>query len=106
MVSICKRKCFFAIFLILGTWACQVTSRELQEPSMSARHEQWMATYGKVYADAAEKERRFEIFKDNVEYIESFNTAGNTPYKLSVNKFADLTNEELKVARNGYRRPL
>jgi hypothetical protein len=73
---------------------------------MSARHEQWMATYGKVYADAAEKERRFEIFKDNVEYIESFNTAGNTPYKLSVNKFADLTNEELKVARNGYRRPL
>jgi hypothetical protein len=38
-----------------------------------------MATYGKVYADAAEKERRFEIFKDNVEYIESFNTAGNKP---------------------------
>ncbi|XP_011038210.1 PREDICTED: senescence-specific cysteine protease SAG39-like [Populus euphratica] len=106
MASICKRQCFFAIFLILGTWACQVTPRELQEPSMSARHEQWMATFGKVYADAAEKERRFEIFKDNVEYIESFNTAGNKPYKLSVNKFADLTNEELKIARNGYRRPL
>jgi len=106
MVSICKRKCFFAIFLILGTWACQVTSRELQEPSMSARYEQWMATYEKVYVDAAEKERRFEIFKDSVEYLESFNTAGNKSYKLSVNKFADLTNEELKVARNGYRRPL
>jgi C1A family cysteine protease len=87
-------------------WAYEVASRELQEPSMSARHEQWMATFGKVYADAAEIERRFEIFKDNVEYIESFNTAGNKPYKLSVNKFADLTNEELKVARNGYRRPL
>jgi C1A family cysteine protease len=73
---------------------------------MSARHEQWMATYEKVYVDAAEKERRFEIFKDSVEYLESFNTAGNKSYKLSVNKFADLTNEELKVARNGYRRPL
>jgi hypothetical protein len=60
-------------------WAYEVASRELQEPSMSARHEQWMATFGKVYADAAEKERRFEIFKDNVEYIESFNTAGNKP---------------------------
>ncbi|KAG6736840.1 hypothetical protein POTOM_060264 [Populus tomentosa] len=58
MVSICKRQCFFAFILILGTWAYEVTSRELQEPSMSARHEQWMATYGKVYADAAEKERR------------------------------------------------
>ncbi|KAL3574297.1 hypothetical protein D5086_024910 [Populus alba] len=106
MVSICKRQCFFAFILILGTWAYEVASRELQEPSMSARHEQWMATYGKVYADAADKERRFEIFKDNVEYIESFNTAGKKPYKLSVNKFADLTNEELKVARKGYRRPL
>ncbi|KAG6752309.1 hypothetical protein POTOM_044532 [Populus tomentosa] len=106
MVSICKRQCFFAFILILGTWAYEVASRELQEPSMSARHEQWMATYGKVYADAADKERRFEIFKDNVEYIESFSTAGKKPYKLSVNKFADLTNEELKVAREGYRRPL
>ena len=101
MVSICKRQCFFAFILILGTWAYEVASRELQEPSMSARHEQWMATYGKVSADAAEKERRFEIFKDS-----SFNTAGNKPYKLSVNKFADQTNEELKVARKGYRRPL
>jgi hypothetical protein len=79
MVLICKRQCFIAFILILGTWAYEVASRELQEPSMSARHEQWMATFGKVYADAAEKERRFEIFKDNVEYIESFNIAGNKP---------------------------
>ncbi|KAG6751213.1 hypothetical protein POTOM_045732 [Populus tomentosa] len=57
----------------------------------------------KVYVDAAEKERRFKIFKDNVEYIESFNTAGNKPYKLS--GFADQTNEEFNGARNGYRRP-
>jgi C1A family cysteine protease len=64
-----------------------------------------MATYGKVYVDAAEKERRFKIFKDNVEYIQSFNTAGNKPYKLGVNKFADQTNEEFKGARNGYWRP-
>ena len=105
MVSICKRQCFFAFILILGMWAFEVASRELQESYMSARHEQWMATYGKVYVDAAEKERRFKIFKNNVEYIESFNTAGNKPYKLSINKFADQTNEKFKGARNGYRRP-
>ncbi|KAL3574355.1 hypothetical protein D5086_024968 [Populus alba] len=86
-------------------WAFEVASRELQESSMSARHEQWMATYEKVYVDAAEKKRRFKIFKDNVKCIESFNTAGNKPYKLSVNKFADQTKEEFKGARNGYRRP-
>ncbi|KAG6752361.1 hypothetical protein POTOM_044585 [Populus tomentosa] len=36
-------------------WDFEVASRELRESSMSARHEQWMAKYEKVYVDAAEK---------------------------------------------------
>ncbi|XP_073107377.1 senescence-specific cysteine protease SAG39-like [Elaeis guineensis] len=35
-----------------------------------------MAQYGRVYRDAAEKERRFQIFKDNYEYVDSVNKAG------------------------------
>ncbi|KAI4322794.1 hypothetical protein L6164_022456 [Bauhinia variegata] len=76
--------------------------RELHETSLSQRHEQWMAKYGKVYKDAAEKEKRFQIFKDNVAFIESFNAAGNKPYKLAINQFADKTNDEFKASRNGY----
>lgn len=64
-----------------------------------------MAKHRRVYKDAAEKERRFNIFKDNVEYIESMNSAGNRPYKLSINEFADKTKEEFKASRNGYKRP-
>lgn len=71
---------------------------------MAERHEHWMARYGRTYHDALEKERRFEIFKENVELIESFNAAKDKPYKLSVNEFADLTNEEFKSSRNGYKR--
>ncbi|KAL0404917.1 UNVERIFIED_CONTAM: Thiol protease [Sesamum radiatum] len=44
---------------------------------------------------------RFKIFKDNVEFIEAFKEAGSRPYKLRINAFADLTNEEFKGARNG-----
>jgi C1A family cysteine protease len=55
-----------------------------------------------VYKDAAEKEHRFRIFKDNVEYIDSVNRAGDHKYRLGINQFTDLTNEEFK-ARNGFK---
>ncbi|MED6184654.1 hypothetical protein PIB30_049599 [Stylosanthes scabra] len=76
-----------------------------EPPSMRERHEQWMVKHGKVYNDAAEKEKRFLIFKKNVEFIESFNAAGNKPYKLGVNHLTDLTIEEFKASRNGFKKP-
>ncbi|CAL5412341.1 unnamed protein product [Camellia sinensis] len=80
-------------------------SRTLPEVSMAERHEQWMARYGCVYEDDVEKEMRLKIFQDNVEFIESFDSvAGARPYKLSVNQFADLTNEEFQASHNGYKR--
>ena len=98
---------FLALVLVLGMWASQANSRTLNEQvlSMSERHEQWMARHGRTYDNDAEKQRRFLIFKDNVEFIESFNNAGNRPYKLSVNEYADQTNEEFRASRNGYKRP-
>ncbi|OAY82761.1 senescence-specific cysteine protease SAG39-like [Ananas comosus] len=66
-------------------------------------HEQWMAQHGRVYKDAAEKERRFRIFKANVEYIESANRAGNRSYTLGTNRFTDLTNEEFRASYLGFR---
>ncbi|KAF5445364.1 hypothetical protein F2P56_034415 [Juglans regia] len=95
------------IFLaLLGIWASsQATCRTLHEASsMLERHEQWMARYGRSYEDITEKEMRFQIFKRNVEYIESFNSVGNRPYKLSVNLFADQSNEEFQASHNGYKR--
>jgi hypothetical protein len=44
-----------------------LAARDLSDESaMVARHEQWMAQYSRVYKDAAEKARRFEVFKANV----------------------------------------
>ncbi|KAL7243598.1 hypothetical protein ACSBR1_015906 [Camellia fascicularis] len=37
--------------------------------------------------------------------MESFSNAGNQPYKISINQFADLTNEEFQASHNGYRIP-
>ncbi|XP_060193138.1 senescence-specific cysteine protease SAG39-like isoform X2 [Lycium barbarum] len=93
---------FFAL-LVLGMWASQATSRDLNEASMIQKHKHWMALFGRVYKDDLEKAKRFKIFKDNVDYIESANKAGIRPYKLGINEFSDLTNEEFKATHNGYK---
>ena len=104
MALVFNHKLIFAALFFMGLWASEATSRTLHQlSSMTAKHEQWMARHGRVYKDQAEKERRFKIFQDNVEFIESSNNAGTRPYKLAVNEFADLTNEELHASRNGYR---
>ncbi|KAA8524261.1 hypothetical protein F0562_010684 [Nyssa sinensis] len=87
----------------MGALASHASSRSLHEASMYERHQQWMARYGRVYKDADEMEKRFTIFKENVEHIESFNKAMNKPYKLGVNEFADLTNEEFIASRNRFK---
>lgn len=98
-----ERKFIIAALILLGAWASQATSRTLPKMSTADKHEQWMARYGRVYKDEAEKEIRFMIFKDNVEFIESFNKDGKKAYKLGINEFADQTNEEFQASRNGYK---
>ncbi|CAI0429670.1 unnamed protein product [Linum tenue] len=58
-----------------------------------------MTRYGRVYGSSHEKEVRYQIFKDNAALVDSFNAAGDKPYKLGTNQFADLTNEEFKTTR-------
>ena len=45
-----------ALFLLLLIEISQVMSRKLHKISLREEHENWMAEYGKLYKDAAEKE--------------------------------------------------
>ncbi|MFS8015789.1 putative ananain protein [Helianthus anomalus] len=60
--------------------------------------------YGHAYKDHKQQESQFTIFKNNVAYIEKFNS-NNKAYKLCFNKIANQTNEELKATRNRLRVP-
>ncbi|KAL3715085.1 hypothetical protein ACJRO7_006905 [Eucalyptus globulus] len=104
MASLRNRCCILVTLIFLsGASACQAAGRALQQDdSMYEMHEQWMARYGRVYTDMDERQSRFQIFKANTRLIESFNRGSGKPYKLSVNQFADLTNEEFK-ARNRFK---
>ncbi|KAF7089134.1 hypothetical protein CFC21_092171 [Triticum aestivum] len=96
------------LFAILAC-ACVLSAlaaRDLADDrSIVARHEQWMAKYGRVYSDAAEKAHRLEVFKANVAFIESVN-AGTDKFWLEANQFADITDDEFKATHTGYKAPV
>ncbi|KAF9683663.1 hypothetical protein SADUNF_Sadunf04G0037200 [Salix dunnii] len=93
------------LLIILATWAAKIESRPLDEQEYTLKmHAEWMAQHGRVYGDLREQEKRYLIFKENIERIEAFNSGSDRGYKLGVNKFADLTNEEFRAMHHGYRR--
>jgi len=89
------------LFIFLWTCTSRATSRALSEPSIAALHADWAALHGRVYANSAEKDRRQQIFKDNLEFIHKHNNQGNKSYTLGLNLFADLTNHEFLASHTG-----
>ncbi|XP_065855854.1 senescence-specific cysteine protease SAG39-like [Euphorbia lathyris] len=93
-----------SLIFLFGALASQaMAARTLQDASMQTMHEQWMTRYGRVYKDSNEKEMRFSIFKQNVHLIESFNKDEAKSFKLGINQFADLTNQEFATSRNRFK---
>jgi hypothetical protein len=61
----------------------------------------WRSEHRKRYATAAELERRWGIFQDNVAYINAHNARGDSSVVLATNQFSDLTREEFRAAYLG-----
>ncbi|XP_057963681.1 cysteine proteinase mucunain-like [Malania oleifera] len=59
-------------------------------------YEGWLAKHGKASNAISEKDRRFEVFKDNLRFVDEHNAVNRT-YKVGLNRFADLTNEEYRA---------
>uniref|UniRef100_A0A7N0VFI8 Uncharacterized protein n=1 Tax=Kalanchoe fedtschenkoi TaxID=63787 RepID=A0A7N0VFI8_KALFE len=93
------------IVVLLFSWGVQVKSRTSFSQSMIDRHRSWMVEYNKAYPNETERVKRLQIFQENVKYIDAFNAAGDKPFKLGVNQFTDLTNEERIKRYTGYNPP-
>ncbi|GMJ12843.1 esponsive to dehydration 21B [Hibiscus trionum] len=72
------------------------------EAQVRRMYDMWLVKHGKNYNDLGEKEKRFEIFKDNLRFILEHNSVNRT-YKVGLNRFADLTNEEYRAVYLGTR---
>ncbi|MFQ6651627.1 hypothetical protein Gotur_023881 [Gossypium turneri] len=78
-------------------------SRTFHESAIVDKHEQWIVDYGRKYESKLQKEKGLNIFKENLNYIESFNNGGNRSFKLGLNEFADMTYDEFIATHTGYK---
>ncbi|KAM3369549.1 hypothetical protein ACQJBY_017442 [Aegilops geniculata] len=92
-----------ALLLVLVAATAFVSAAAARGDALAARHERWMAKYGRAYTDAAEKLHRQEVFAANARHVDAVNRAGNRTYTLGLNQFSDLTNEEFVEKHLGYR---
>lgn len=72
--------------------------------SMIRRYDNWLAQQGKNYTSTDEWEMRFGIYQSNVQFVDYMNSQ-NLPFRLTDNKFADLTNDEFSSIYLGYKSP-
>lgn len=91
--------------VLAGAPAVQGEVKETSGHTMRVQHQLWMSSHGRQYSNASEMEARYEVFKENVEHIRTFNRAPNKPYKLAINHLADLTEEEFVKSRLGLMPP-
>ncbi|KAK7412439.1 hypothetical protein VNO78_03900 [Psophocarpus tetragonolobus] len=89
------------VCVMLWTCAYSVMSRTLYESDIAKAHQQWVSQYGRSYVDEAEKEKRFTIFMENLKFIENFNSGENKSYKLGLNQYSDLTEQEFIASHTG-----
>ncbi|KAF5809033.1 putative ananain protein [Helianthus annuus] len=74
---------------MISTQESSSLTREVWYP----RFELWLVEHGKMYNVPGEKELRFQTYHGNAIYVENHNSQ-NHPYKLKLNRFADLSHDE------------
>ncbi|MED6118511.1 hypothetical protein PIB30_003257 [Stylosanthes scabra] len=77
-----------------------------RDEDVMALYEEWLEKHGKKPSNGlltGETKDRFEIFKDNLRFIDQHNSIVNRTFNLGLNRFADLTNEEYRAKYLGTR---
>ncbi|CAL0304851.1 unnamed protein product [Lupinus luteus] len=98
-IAIALRQLIFCVIICLSSYS--VMSANFHEYNISTIHEQWMYQYQRSYANDAEKEKRLKMFEEKFYYIKEFNNFANKSYKLGLNKFSDLTMDEVIASYTG-----
>lgn len=95
----------FTVFTVSSAFDMSITSYDRttyadktarrSDKEVRTIYEEWLVKNGKVHTTLDQKEKRFQIFKDNLKFIDDHN-AENRTYKVGLNRFADLSNDEYR----------
>merc|ERR1711934_350617 len=92
-----------SVLLVLATAALAIpevqhldVEEELQEGvgAMLGRFQDFMKMHGKSYDSDEEFQKRLKIFGDSVSFVEEWNSNPNSKFRVAVNEFADMSDEE------------
>ncbi|KAK7331028.1 hypothetical protein VNO77_25237 [Canavalia gladiata] len=86
----------FTISLAIDMSIINYNTHVRSDEEVMAMYDEWLVKHQKVYNGLGEKDKRFQVFKDNLGFIEDHNAQNHT-FKLGLNKFADITNEEYRA---------
>ncbi|KAG0476341.1 hypothetical protein HPP92_013182 [Vanilla planifolia] len=97
-------KVFLLVFFLLSVATAstiETKDKDLEtEDSLWNLYERWRSHHN-VSSDLDEKQKRFNVFKDNARYIHEAEKRKDVSYKLGLNIFADMTNQEFRAAYTG-----
>ncbi|KAK1139395.1 cathepsin L1-like [Acipenser oxyrinchus oxyrinchus] len=94
----------FVVFLVAVVTAVAAASSFSKDPALEDPWQEWKGLHGKQYSEETESYRRM-VWEDNWRFIEQHNqehAAGKHSYKLGMNHFGDLTNEEFNRTMNRF----
>ncbi|XP_034768114.2 procathepsin L-like [Acipenser ruthenus] len=93
----------FVVFLVAVVTAVAAASSFWKDPALEDPWQEWKGLHGKQYSEETESYRRM-VWEDNWRFIEQHNqehAAGKHSYKLGMNHFGDLTDQEFNKM-NGF----
>nr|AAD28477.1 papain-like cysteine protease [Sandersonia aurantiaca] len=96
----------FPVLLVLAlafgsTLSIPIKEKDLEsEDSLWSLYERWRSHHA-VSRDLDQKQKRFNVFKENVKFIHEFNKNKDVTFKLALNKFGDMTNQEFRAKYAG-----
>nr|AXQ06496.1 papain-like cysteine protease [Vriesea carinata] len=79
---------------------------ERSEDEARQLHRSWAAKHARAYNSVAEAEKRFQVFQENLRFVDAHNAdadAGAHSFRVGLNRFADLTNDEFRSLYLGLR---
>ncbi|KAJ4730613.1 hypothetical protein LUZ62_030334 [Rhynchospora pubera] len=95
----------FTLLVFICSIITAATVKHLSANNSADVFEKWIAKHGKSYQNLGEKQRRFEIFKENLKHIEETNKQRKS-YRLGLNVYADMHHEEFKSKYLGLKQNL
>merc|ERR1712080_543329 len=84
-------------FFILAALAALAAADPLVERYHAKEFSTFMNKFGKSYATSEESKLRFDIFKANLQKMHAHNSRKDVSWKMGINQFSDLTDEEFEA---------